>query len=157
VFRVVGALLLLSTSVQAASITTSQFPNGTLISLTGDIAREDYLRFQSAIAPIEGNGLVLLNSEGGNAVASFAIGAMIRDKGYNTIVYDMCSSGCAAIWLAGKTRYLGVGAHVGFHGAYDPQTGQTGSSVNALYGYYLAHLGFEPDAITFFPVAVRNS
>jgi hypothetical protein len=54
---------------------------------------------------------------------------------------------CSLIWLAGAHRYLGEGAHIGFHGLYDADTGQQSVPANAMVGRYLGELGLGYAAI----------
>jgi len=65
---------------------------------------------------------IVLNSLGGNVNASYAVGNIIRDKGFNTRlsrIGGMCASACGMLFIAGVEREardsMIVGAHLGFH------------------------------------------
>src|SRR5205823_9267598 len=64
--------------------------------------------------------LILLRSEGGNLIASLQIGRYIKNNGFATYVpgNSVCASGCAMIWLAGKSKMVDENAKIGFHAAY---------------------------------------
>jgi uncharacterized protein YraI len=59
----------------------------------------------------------------------------------------VCASACALIWLAGKPRTAEGKAAVGFHAAYNRNTGQDSGVGNALIGAYLNELGLTAKAI----------
>jgi hypothetical protein len=147
-------LLLASTtmSAHAASITTGQNNNTPTIYITGDIVAGDHKQF----APIAANSFfkrgrvfVYLGSRGGDAEAALAIGEMVRQSGYETVVFDECSSACALIWLAGNKRWASEKANIGFHAIYyaDRTPRQAAPGWNAVVGAYLGRLGFSDDAI----------
>jgi hypothetical protein len=93
--------------------------DGTAIYLSGDIVKEDAETFFNMTKSIE-RAAVILNSDGGSAMAGLRIGLRIREKGYATAVESdaVCMSACSDIWLAGSTRFAGPTAHIGFHTAY---------------------------------------
>jgi hypothetical protein len=68
-----------------------------------------------------------------------------------TIVNTLCASACALMWLAGNPRYIGKGAHIGFHAVYIERGGKLMESGmgNALVGAYLNQLGLSHRAIAF--------
>ena len=111
----------------AADITIEQTTSDGLtgVFLAGDITPENVLEFREKIAPIADKvkTFVVLKSKGGTG-ASIFIGEIIRQNGMSTIVphNQTCASACSLIWLAGAHRYLGEGAHVGFHGMYGAAT-----------------------------------
>jgi hypothetical protein len=147
-----GAALVLTVTVgaptvcRAADITVSGTVDNAVIKITGGIVLEDSDKFQSKTYNIY-KAIVELNSTGGNTIASLLIGEMVRSKGFSTVAYGICTSGCAFIWLAGKTRYATTQARIGFHGSYSSETGQAGSAANALLGGYLTRLGLGIEAI----------
>ena len=67
-----------------------------------------------------------LDSPGGSLVPAIAIGKLVRQKGYATVVLDQstCNSACALIWLAGTPRYLEGAGNLGFHASYTEQGGR---------------------------------
>ena len=81
------------------------------------------------------------------------MGKTIRLKGFATAVPEnaLCASACALIWLAGNPRFIGEGAHIGFHASYIDRNGTLAESgvANALVGAYLNQLGLSQKAIAF--------
>jgi hypothetical protein len=104
---------------------------------------------------------VSLSSDGGDAIAT-EIGNYIRLSGMKTLVPEnkSCVSVCAIIWLGAQHRYVGAGSNpgIGFHGAYNKNTGQPGS-INLKIAAYLAYLNLSYDAVEWIldapPLAVR--
>jgi len=165
-----AAVLLASTAAQAATIGVDSCSNGKLmtecvtITITGKVEKQDFEKFkafadeakQRQIAAVT----VRLDSNGGHLVSGLTIGTLVHLRGYDTFVPDntKCISVCAAIWLAGRTRYAATSASIGFHQAYvqDARTGKIFRSENAnatSKAYYLM-LGIPKPAIDFFTVAV---
>jgi len=143
-------VLVLSPVAEAAEITvvaegSEGYP--ALILVRGRFMKEDIAdapRTFKAIAEAQEHGaIVFLESPGGSVGAAIEIGHTIRDHGFSTIVADNapCTSACGLIWLAGREKYLGLRAQVGFHGAKDHETGQVSSHGNAMIGAYLYEMG----------------
>jgi hypothetical protein len=137
----------------AATITVTTSPKGVpTISIAGHLRDDDEKVFRDTVSRFEDkeNIIVTLDSPGGDAFA-VGIGDIIWRAGMATMVPadKTCASTCALIWLAAppERRYIGKGAYIGFHGAYDESTGQPGALMNALWGAYLGHLHFSYDAI----------
>jgi|GEM_PF-3906226 len=68
------------------------------------------------------NKWIVLNSLGGNVAASFAVGRIIREKRFNTILPrygGFCASACGMLFIAGVKREAQdraiTGSHLGFH------------------------------------------
>jgi hypothetical protein len=98
---------------------------------------------------------VVLSSPGGS-IAAFAIGRIIRQRGWTTIAIDQCNSACAYIWLAGYKREISLGTVLGFHQVgEDCANGcqRISGAGNALLGAYLNELGFDEKAIRLFTKA----
>jgi hypothetical protein len=149
-------------TAQAANITVRDdyASNGTLVSVVkikGDIEKGDYDYFKRI--PMYDKVYVALESNGGIATEGYAIGSIIRRLGFDTVVYKnrICASACAAIWLAGKTRWVGppltmpavgYGAAIGFH-AVSEASGAPSLGGNAVYGAYLRDLGLSIKAIRY--------
>ena len=93
--------------------------------------------------------IITLVGDGGDALTAGAIGDIIRLTGMNTFVPvgQRCASACAFIWLAGAERFISSNAYVGFHGIYDPRTGQQPAMPNVLMATYLGYLGFSYGAV----------
>jgi hypothetical protein len=58
-----------------------------------------------------------------------------------------CASACALIWVAGWLRTVGDTPQIGFHAAYDADTGRETGTGNAVMGAYLRDLGLSYKAI----------
>jgi hypothetical protein len=123
-----------------------------LVFINGLFEYGDDKPFLENVMPLT-NGIVVLNSPGGNVIAAIEIGKIIRLKGFNTVVLndDLCASACALTWLAGNERFLDSGASVGFHASYIHENGrnlETGLG-NALVGRYLTQLNLPEAAVVF--------
>jgi hypothetical protein len=95
---------------------------------------------------------VLLSGPGGTLLDSLRIGTTIRRKGWYTSVpaKKECDSSCAYIWLAGVSRAADVSSRIGFHAVYDMNTKREMGSGNAILGAYLAIMGVNLPAISYF-------
>jgi ATP-dependent protease ClpP protease subunit len=141
----------------AADITVSHGDSVDIVRVDGEITQQDPDEFEQVT---QGLGemfnrpvIVLLNSPGGNMLASLAIGETLRSHGFATGVVDnaLCASGCAMIWVAGMPRFLGNSAKLGFHAAYtitDDDKKESGQA-NALVGAYLDKLGLSYAAVAY--------
>jgi hypothetical protein len=87
---------------------------------------------------------------GGLIGPAMQIGELIRQRGMATFVPGerTCASACALIWVAGFPRFVGDTPQIGFHAAYDQDTGQAAGAGNAILGAYLRGLGFGYRAFT---------
>ena len=111
-------------------------PDGVAIVLVqGDFTASDASEFQSKTGPLS-KAIVLFESDGGSVVAGIQIGEIIRLKNFVTLVPNetRCASACATAWLGGSRRFMGPGARIGFHAAYDASSGQETGVGNALVG-----------------------
>jgi hypothetical protein len=122
------------------------------IVVSGVILLEDQAKFSNA-ATASSNAVVVLNSQGGATLTALEMGKAIRLKGFATAVPEnaLCASACALMWLAGSPRFIGEGAHIGFHASYIDRNGTLTESgmANALVGAYLNQLGLSQKAIAF--------
>jgi len=148
----ISGLLAAWTSAQAAKIEIIPSKDLTLITVAGEFQAGDDDIFKQKVFLVK-EGMVLLNSVGGNLIAGIEIGKAIRLKGFETVVPDdmLCASACALAWLGGKTRWAGPKARIAFHAAWKLENGrkiETGLG-NALVGAYLHSLGLGEDAIVF--------
>jgi hypothetical protein len=131
----------------------------TFVYVDGDIANGDYENFKQYTRNLlPGKAVIVLNSDGGAVVEGLSIGMLIRNRNWTTSVRSgyYCASVCGLIWLAGTTRYVGATAKIGFHAAYDTNTGAPTARGNAYIGAYLNELGFGYDAISWFVSAPTN-
>jgi uncharacterized protein len=145
------AVSAIATSLNAAEITVEgSSSNLTIIRISGDFAEGDGLRFKE-LAQHHKDAIVLLRSDGGFLLSGIIIGETIRTRQYSTYVGDGwdCASACALAWLGGKRRLMAPGARIGFHAAYDRQTGEQAGPGNALIGAYLAKLGLSYIAVAY--------
>jgi hypothetical protein len=143
---------------RAADIITTKADDGSnVICISGKIDKDDSDKFKRIVSVVTGQTVVFLDSNGGSAMDGLDIGEYIRYKGYSTAVGDDtdCASSCGLIWLAGKRRYLGTSARVGFHAAYTVSGDDARESgvANAVIGGYLTKLGLSYQAIVFATVA----
>lgn len=127
-----------------------------VVTIDGEIDFGDVEQFQSK-AGLLNDATVVLRSRGGRLVPALRIGEAIRSKGYSTYVHDYCASACALIWLAGQPRYMSPTAQIGFHAAYDENSGQEGGMANALVGAFLTKMGLPYEAVIYATVAAPNS
>jgi hypothetical protein len=90
-------------------------------------------------------------SYGGLIGPAMQIGELVRQRGMSTFVPSerTCASACALIWVAGFPRIVGDTPQIGFHAAYDQDTGREVGAGNAVMGAYLRSLGFGYQAIHF--------
>ena len=159
--RILAMLAAVSAApVHAATITMSKIADTwPLITLSGPLELKDadtFMVLADQVHPTpEGTihiaAIVSLDGPGGSVAAAIQIGNYIRDHNWNTIVPadKSCLSACGLIWLGGNHRTLDVGAHVGFHSAYDLHGADPVANVgaNAIIGSYMGHLGLSYDAI----------
>jgi len=122
------------------------------IVIDGIITLEDQANFTTA-ATASNSAVVVLNSQGGATLSALEMGKTIRLKGFATAIPEnaLCASACALMWLAGSPRFIGEGAHIGFHASYIDRNGTLEESgvANALVGAYLNQLGLSQKAVAF--------
>lgn len=132
-----------------------------LIAVEGRIESGDSDRFYDLARGVE-NGLVFLQSPGGDVQEGLWIAAEIAYRGFHTVVVDGdgCHSICAVIWVSGAERYMADVASISVHAAYRlPDGTQEGSGLaesgvaNAMIGAYLNEIGLSMEAIRYFTIA----
>jgi uncharacterized protein YraI len=118
------------------------------VDVVGELTIGDEKTFEKKTANRR-NVIVTLISPGGNPLPAIEMGKLIRKQAMTTFVPGnrVCASACALIWLAGKPRTLESNAGVGFHAAYNRNTGQESGAGNALVGAYLNEIGLSSKAI----------
>jgi hypothetical protein len=129
------------------------------VDVVGTINDEDFKAFKEKTDRIYqvGPGLpikqviVTLVSYGGSILPALQIGDWIRKRGMSTFVPGdrTCASACALIWVAGRPRTVGDTPQIGFHAAYDEDSGRETGASNAVVGAYLRDLGVGYKAIVF--------
>jgi hypothetical protein len=85
--------------------------------LDGDITPDTSFVFQAVTEQADVEGLVILQSRGGNLLASHQIGRMIKSQRMNTAVIVSCISACVDIFIAGQKREMTEIAELGLHSA----------------------------------------
>jgi len=162
-FRVVISTLIIlisAASSNAATILVS-YPKGdevALVTVEGEIVPNDEKEFQQKVSTVP-KAVVAFQSSGGNVVAALRIGKLIRLRNFTTVVPDdmRCASACALAWLGGTNRLMGATARIGFHAAYDEDTGQETGAGNALVGAYLSQIGLPDVAVYYITKAAPTS
>jgi hypothetical protein len=110
------AAIAISSTAQAAQITTGDFWGGPAIFLVGEIVPGDAKAF-AAIAKTVPQAVVVLRSPGGVIDDAMAIGRTIRSKNYWTFVgrRGICASACGIVWPAGSHAVAQRGTYLMFH------------------------------------------
>jgi hypothetical protein len=124
----------------------------------GDLEASDGDQFQLKTSFLS-KAVVSFRSDGGSVLAGIKIGESIRLKGFTTVVAGgaRCASACAIAWLGGTPRLMSAEARVGFHAAYNSETGQETGVGNALVGAYLNKIGLPYSAVFYITRAAPNS
>jgi hypothetical protein len=139
-------------SAHAASISV-QAPGPdkpALVVVQGSFDANDGEQFFTKTGPLTA-AIVRLQSNGGSLVAGIQIGETIRLKSFQTLVPAgaRCASACAMAWLGGTQRFMGPGAQIGLHSAYNAKSGQGTGVANALLGAYLNRVGLPYSAVVY--------
>jgi hypothetical protein len=154
-----GSLLLAAvsfpaaTATQAATISVDSYIfGGTRISFRGEIVRGDERRFRAIADRVPDDAVVVvaLASPGGDVDPAVAIGLMVRERGFMTMVWSSagCASACALIWLAGQPAVIEWGSRLGFHApAY--ADGRYAPDGAAFVAKYLHQIGLTRTQIDF--------
>ena len=61
---------------------------------------------------------LILKSEGGMIEVASKMADLVIDAELDTFVEENCESACVTIFLAGKNRFMGIGAKIGFHASW---------------------------------------
>lgn len=127
------------------------------IALVGPITQGDFNKIRQLTYDIPaGQGILILNSQGGVAYEGISIGEYVRSSGISTAVLpnDECYSSCAIIWAAGKDKYASLpNSIIGFHAIYDGYTREQSGFANAKLGAVLGRWGYTDSAIEFMTFA----
>jgi hypothetical protein len=155
ILSLAAVLSLESTSGLAANISLTPLDNDpahAIVAVEGRLMPGDDILFRTQVERLT-KAIVTFNSDGGSLFAGIAIGKIIRLNSFATVVLDgqRCASACATAWLGGTRRFMGNGAHIGFHAAYVEKAGATTESGvgNALLGSYLAQIGLPEQAVVY--------
>ncbi|MEM5502113.1 hypothetical protein WNY59_10975 [Ahrensia kielensis] len=126
-----------------------------VLQLTGTIEPETATLFVSEIDKIgEYVKTISLDSPGGFLQSALTMGALIREKGYDTKIADgaLCASACPLIFASGTNRTVDKKAAFGLHQIYtaggDPLSAaeamSEAQSTTARITRYLEGMGVEP-------------
>ena len=147
--RILAAAALGTVTASAASAATIELTQGgngepNVITFEGEIVTGDELTLVHLLLEA-GDGIVVLDSPGGDLWAGLEISRAIGLMGFDTLVPSgaSCESACAIAWLGGENRYMAPDGAVGFHAAYvqvEAGAMETGAG-NAVIGAYLYSLG----------------
>jgi hypothetical protein len=116
--------VLYASAAHAAEFKIEQQPaNTAILQVRGVIKHNDIDAVWGVINRLASAHKVLvdLDSGGGYLFPAATLGSFIYARGWDTVVWSgaTCTSACAYIWLAGKTRWYARGANIGFHGSCD--------------------------------------
>jgi hypothetical protein len=157
---IVAALGICVNSANAATITLSSSASGdaTLVLVEGVFSVDDFEQFRKKVSTIS-KAVVAFQSDGGSVVAGIGIGRFIRLRKFVTVVGDgmRCASACALAWLGGSRRLMGADARIGFHAAYNAESGKETGVGNALVGAYLSQIGLPDRAVVYVTQAPPDS
>jgi hypothetical protein len=155
----VAATFIAPAEALSATITVHE-PDGegrVFVDVVGKIDEGDFETFKEKTDKIYAIGashpkklvIVTLMSYGGLIAPAMQIGEWVRKRGMLTFVPGdrTCASSCALIWVAGWLRTVGDTPQIGFHAAYDEDSGRESGAGNAVMGAYLRDLGFGYKAI----------
>jgi hypothetical protein len=142
------AVIAATPSAHAAKITTAHNectpkPECLSIHIDGIITIDDFKTFETIAKADKAVTVVYLNSDGGNMLGGLLIGMSVKEHNFATYVPadTYCMSMCAAIWIAGKDKYMAPTARVGFHQPYsEDRRGRKhvdARAVNFMREYYL--------------------
>jgi hypothetical protein len=160
------AALALAFGARAAQAMTFETVSGpeacaarTCVLATGEIGEQSGEAFAAFLHAnrIDRGALVILNSPGGDLMASLKMGNEIRGAGLATMVaaFDKsagrfaddgaCASACAYVFLGGVERSVGAGAKIGVHQIYAgdktwTMNAEAGFDLMSLVALHLQHL-----------------
>lgn len=125
--------------------------SGALVAGDGDLFKEKIGLLPDAI--------IAFSSDGGDVVAGIQIGETIRLRSFYTVVpgNSRCASACALAWLGGAKRFMSANARIGFHAAYNADSGRETGVGNALVGAYLTRIGLPYSAVVYITQAAPTS
>jgi hypothetical protein len=131
--------------VQAAFIEVKN----NVIQITGTIQLNDVLVLEVETDGLDKPMVVSLHSNGGSFRPAMRIATLIKQRGWSTHVEGRCLSACAIIWLSGSQKSMSTAAQIGFHQAYNSETGQVSDRSMNILRSYLAKLGYSKEMIEF--------
>ena len=125
------------------------------VTVEGTLSGGDGDKFEERTSTLR-DAMVVFRSDGGTVIEAIKIGETIHRKGFSSLVVTGCTSACALAWLGGTQRFMAVGAKIGFHAAFNAQTGQESGVGNALVGAYLSRIDLSYKAVAYTTSAPPN-
>lgn len=160
ILAIIATLGISANIAEAATIKLLSPASGdtALVTVQGEFLLSDLEQFRKSVSTIS-KAVVAFQSDGGSVVAGIEIGKLIRSRNFATVVGDgiRCASACALAWLGGSRRLMGKDARIGFHAAYNADSGQETGVGNALVGAYLSQIGLSDTAVVYVTQASPNS
>ena len=138
-----GLSLSLAGTAQAANVKffdqseLPDLPTGGVIVYEGPVEKGDLQKVKLLIADNPECKTIAINSSGGHSLTGYDLAELIRKNGFNTETYGRGAWSAAAFmfWAGKKTTFVGEGATVGFHYAYNADDGQPAAqAAHALTG-----------------------
>lgn len=120
---------------------------GDTLYATGQVGGDDFRLFKAELEQPGLRRLVLVDSPGGDLWTALKVGDAVREAGLDTVAVGWCMSGCAVIFVAGKSRAFGTGrvpgsTLLGIHGGYNIDTLRpVPGSGPAIYAAFRRQLG----------------
>ena len=145
VAAVLAASLFFGNGASAASRTKASVAakKGDFIAmrLSGVIGPGSYRKFHRIVRQAKPD-LIVLEGPGGVLGEAILIAHEIRRRGIPTVVRPnaVCASGCAIMFLAGRSKYMGKGAKLGLHSA-SFLDGEMDPEATGVMAAYLAEVG----------------
>ncbi len=112
--------------------------------LENDVDEGDWSKFVKLLRQNPEVSGVLLRSNGGAADDGLAIAKHIFEHGLGTMVRGTCHSVCAVMFLAGRERFITLGARLTVHSAYR-QLGDwvvEDHNANGTVAWFIGHMGY---------------
>ncbi len=88
-----------------------------VVRVQGDLEFGSMRAVRAALDAHPGVRVVQLESRGGRVAEGLALGALLRDRGVDTLVTGECSSACVTAFAGGARRLIGPQAKLGLHSA----------------------------------------
>ncbi len=90
--------------------------DGSIVHLEGRLGFGSSRKVRRILAQNSAVKGIILDSPGGRIQESRQLFGLIEDGGLDTYTLKGCYSACGLVFIAGRRRYLGQGANLGFHG-----------------------------------------
>lgn len=88
-----------------------------LVRVQGDLEFGSMRAVRAALDANPGARVVQFDSRGGRVAEGLALGALLRDRGVDTLVTNECSSACVTAFAGGARRLIAPQAKLGLHSA----------------------------------------